>query len=64
MVSERGQFLLAEREGKVFLEGTTWYSHSIAPEFYWGLISDEIIHRIHSRVLEHIKQHAEAGNPE
>jgi hypothetical protein len=59
MVSDRGQFRLSQQGDKVLLEGTTWYSHSISPEFYWGLISDEIIHRIHLRVLNHIKHHTE-----
>lgn len=61
MVSQRGQFRLTERDGGVLLEGTTWYSHSIRPNWYWGPISDWIIHRIHHRVLNHIKQHAERG---
>lgn len=59
MVSKRGLFQISEKDGKVLLEGTTWYTHNISPEFYWGLISDEIIHRIHLRVLNHIKQHTE-----
>jgi len=59
MASQRGQFRLTERDGGVLLEGTTWYSHSISPDWYWGPISDWIIHRIHHRVLNHIKQHAE-----
>jgi hypothetical protein len=59
MVSKRGQFRLSERDGRVLLEGTTWYCHTISPEFYWGMISDEIIHRIHKRVLNHIKRHTE-----
>jgi hypothetical protein len=58
-VSERGQFrLTAGGEGTV-LEGTTWYTQSLAPSFYWGRVSDAIIHRIHLRVLEHIKTAAE-----
>lgn len=56
MISKKGQFRLSERDGKVLLEGTTWYTHSISPEFYWGLVSDEIIYRIHLRVLNHIKK--------
>jgi hypothetical protein len=28
---------------------------------YWRLWSDYIIHRVHTRVLEHIKMEAEAG---
>ena len=30
------------------------------PAFYWRLWSDAIIHRIHLRVLNHIKELAEA----
>lgn len=63
MESKKGQFLLTQEGDKVRLEGTTWYTHSIAPEFYWGLISDEIIHRIHLRVLNHIKYHTEKQEP-
>jgi hypothetical protein len=59
MVSKKGQFRLSEKDGKVVLEGTTWYTHSISPEFYWGLVSDDVIHRIHLRVLNHIKKHVE-----
>jgi hypothetical protein len=59
MVSKKGQFRLIERGNKVLLEGTTWYSHSISPEFYWGFVSDAIIHKIHLRVLNHIKRHSE-----
>jgi hypothetical protein len=59
MVSNKGQFRLSQQGDQVLLEGTTRYSHSISPEFYWGLVSDEIIHRIHLRVLNHIKHHTE-----
>lgn len=62
MVSNKGRFRLSEQGGKVLLEGTTWYTHSISPGFYWGLVSDEIIHRIHLRVLNHIMRHAEASS--
>lgn len=59
-VSERGQFkLTAMSEGTTLLEGTTWYHHRISPEFYWRPWSDLIIHRIHERVLGHIKVQAE-----
>jgi len=60
MVSKHGQFSLMQRDGKVVLEGTTWYTHSLAPQWYWGPISDQIIHRIHLRVLNHIQEAAEA----
>lgn len=59
--SRRGQFRLSEHGDRVLLEGTTWYTNAIAPEFYWGAVSDAIIHRIHLRVLNHIKRHAEAN---
>ncbi len=59
MVSERGQFRLIEEEGRTVLEGTTWYRHDLAPAWYWGPISDQIIHRIHRRVLEHIRRTVE-----
>ncbi len=61
MVSRRGQFRLVERDdGKVVLEGATWYSHSLSPQWYWGPISDQIIHQIHGRVLNHIRRLAES----
>jgi hypothetical protein len=41
------------------IEGSTWYELSMAPEGYWQLFSDAIIHRIHRRVLDHIKREAE-----
>jgi uncharacterized membrane protein YhaH (DUF805 family) len=59
-VSEKGQFLLtALPGGKTRLEGTTWYQHTMWPVAYWHLWSDYIIHRIHLRVLEHIKTEVE-----
>lgn len=60
MVSKKGEFRLEETaSGSVVLTGRTWYTHSMKPTFYWGPISDQIIHRIHRRVLEHIKAEAE-----
>ena len=58
--SVKGQFKLTELEnGNTFLEGTTWYYNKIEPEFYWSIWSEIIIHKIHGRVLNHIKQEAE-----
>lgn len=58
--SHRGQFRLMERaDGGTLLEGTTWYTHAIWPVWYWRLWSDAILHRIHGRVLRHIKTEAE-----
>jgi hypothetical protein len=59
MVSHRGQFRLIERDGQVVLEGTTWYTHTLSPQWYWGPISDYMIHQIHERVLNHIKRASE-----
>jgi hypothetical protein len=60
LVSRRGQFRLEQRGDQVLLEGTTWYTHDMAPAWYWGAISDALIHRIHERVLEHIAEVARA----
>jgi hypothetical protein len=62
LVSQGGQFLLTALPGnRTRLEGTTWYRHTLWPAAYWRLWSDYIIHRIHMRVLEHIKKAAELG---
>lgn len=59
-VSKKGQFKLTKlSNGNTLLEGTTWYYHNITPAFYWRFWSDEIIHKIHERVLSHIKKNAE-----
>jgi len=59
--SHQGQFLLTELPGgRTRVEGTTWYSHSMWPETYWHWWSDYVIHRIHLRVLEHIRAEAES----
>jgi hypothetical protein len=59
-VSKQGQFLLtALPGGRTRLEGTTWYQHTMWPAAYWHLWSDYIIHRIHLRVLEHIREAVE-----
>jgi len=59
-VSHRGQFRLEPLPGgRTRLEGTTWYTHRLWPTFYWGLWSDAVIHRIHGRVLRHVKRLAE-----
>lgn len=61
MESEQGQFLLTRTEaGGTLLEGTTWYRHGLWPTRYWRVWSDFIIHTIHRRVLNHIKELSEA----
>jgi uncharacterized membrane protein YhaH (DUF805 family) len=61
--SKRGEFrLIALPGGRTRLEGSTWYVMKIQPAMYWSLFGDAFIHRIHNRVLEHIKENAE-GTP-
>lgn len=63
-VSKKGQFsLIALPNGKTLLKGTTWYAHKIKPAFYWRMWSNYIIHKIHNRVLQHIKSQAEMAQP-
>ncbi len=58
--SEGGEFRLEPLSGGgTLLQGTTWYHHRMWPAFYWKWWSDFIIHRIHLRVLEHIKRRSE-----
>lgn len=62
--SKRGEFrLIPLAGGRTRLEGRTWYEFEMFPQFYWTLWSDLIIHRIHVRVLEHIRQLAEEREP-
>lgn len=56
----KGEFRLQQEGTTTILEGTTWYRQKLYPDWYWHHISDEIIHRIHLRVLEHIKKAAES----
>jgi hypothetical protein len=64
LVSEGGQFLLTPLpNGGTRLEGTTWYRHGLWPSSYWQLWSDAIIHRIHMRVLRHIRDEVERAAP-
>lgn len=61
--SNRGEFLLVRRpDGGTRLEGRTWYEFEMFPQSYWTLWSDALIHRIHQRVLLHVKQLSEAEN--
>jgi hypothetical protein len=62
-ISRQGQFLLKELPGgKTLLQGTTWYQHGLWPAHYWRWWSDAILHRIHMRVLTHIRALSE-GHP-
>lgn len=61
MRSQHGQFrLVALDSSHTLLEGTTWYQDYFWPQVYWRPLSDAIVHRIHARVLEHVKEQAEA----
>jgi hypothetical protein len=58
--SRHGEIRLTEnKNGTTLLEGTTWYTHDIWPTWYWKIWSDAILHRIHLRVLDHIKHVSE-----
>ena len=62
--SNRGEFLLiALPDGRTRLEGRTWYEFDMFPQTYWTLWSQLLIHRIHRRVLLHVKQLAEGKAP-
>lgn len=59
-ISKQGQFTLTPLpHGRTLLEGTSWYQHGLWPAPYWRLWSDAIVHRIHARVLEHIRMLSE-----
>ena len=57
----RGEFRLTPLPGgRTRLEGHTWYLLRIYPSGYWTPITEAILHRIHERVLRHVKREAEA----
>jgi uncharacterized membrane protein YhaH (DUF805 family) len=59
---QRGEFrLIPLPDGRTRLEGSTWYEFEMYPQDYWTLWSDACIHRIHLRVLKHIKRLSEVG---
>jgi hypothetical protein len=60
--SRKGQFLLTPLpDGRTDLAGTTWYTQDLWPGSYWRQWSDYLVHRIHERVLEHMRDEAESG---
>ena len=64
LVSQRGQFALESLPGgRTRLVGSTWYQHHLWPEAYWRMWSDHIIHTIHLRVLNHVKELSERNEP-
>lgn len=57
--SRRGEFLLRELPGGgTRLEGRTVYELELFPQLYWHRWSDALVHRIHGRVLRHVKADA------
>jgi len=62
-VSKKGEFKLEKiSKNKTKLIGTTWYQNDIKPEIYWSIWSEYIIHKIHNRVLNHIKKTCETND--
>lgn len=60
MVSKGGEFRLVPLEGgRTRLEGTTHYTLAIHPAAYWRPFAELLLHRIHGRVLEHVKRLSE-----
>jgi uncharacterized membrane protein YhaH (DUF805 family) len=58
--ARRGEFrLISLAGGRTRLDGSTWYEMKLRPEGYWDLFADALVHRIHQRVLRHIKRIAE-----
>lgn len=56
MVSKGGEFRLVPLPGgRTRLEGSTFYTLSIYPEGYWVVFGELLLHAIHGRVLDHIK---------
>jgi uncharacterized membrane protein YhaH (DUF805 family) len=58
---ERADFVLVRLpNGGTRLEGSTTYQNKMWPGMYWRLWTDAIIHSIHNRVFNHVKQLAES----
>jgi hypothetical protein len=53
--------LTALPDGRTRLVGESHYLLNIAPASYWNLWTEEIVHMVQRRVLEHVKTRAEAG---
>ncbi len=58
--TSRGEFrLVSLSPSRTRLEGRTWYFLDMRPSIYWNVLADTILHAIHQRVLEHVKEEAE-----
>jgi hypothetical protein len=61
LLSTQGRFVLRRLPGsRTLLLGTSWYENRMWPQTYWAVWSDSLIHRIHLRVLRHVKAVSEA----
>jgi hypothetical protein len=59
-VPESAEFRLTPMpDGATQLEGLSRYRNSMWPSPYWQLWSDELIHQVHLRVFQHIKEQSE-----
>ena len=58
---EGGFKLTTLPDGRTRLVGESHYLLNIAPAAYWNLWTEEIVHMVQRRVLEHVKTRAEAG---
>jgi len=59
-VPEPAEFRLSTNaDGTTQLEGISWYRNRMWPSAYWRLWSDAVLHQVHLRVFEHIKERSE-----
>lgn len=54
--SIKGEFRLVRTPTGTKLEGRTWYEVEMGPQWYWKMFGEFFIHKIHLRVLGHIKK--------
>lgn len=58
---DKGRFLLRDNgDGTTTLTGTSWYRLHIFPAWYFDLWAGSIVRNVHLRVMEHIRDLAEA----
>ncbi len=58
--SVKGEFKIEKlANGNTLITGTTWYINEMQPTMYWNFFADQIISKIHDRVLKQIKTQAE-----
>lgn len=61
-VLDRGQFLLHDNgDGTTTLIGTSWYQLKVYPSLYFDLWAQDVIRNVHLRVMNHVKELAEAA---